>query len=389
MSEIKNEKDEKIDNNLLSNINDDFTPLINILYKAMDNYKNVTIYNIKEINKILISFENNLQSINKIKINNIKNLLISNDKGLRTYLNDTKIALNNILIKTKEISLLYLNFKKSKSSINNLLLSSEIKQKEAEINSLVKELNYYKNKYNSVNQSLLDSQKIILELKNENFSYKEKIIENSKNSYINNHSESFQEQKEDLSISNNNEKELKLQIKELNNKIKELNNTIGSYETQMTRMTDKNTSLSKFLSTKNQQFTELQKENMDKIEEINKLKKILEKNNNKDKEYQNKINEYQKNMEENDKTINNNNKEINLLNDTIKDDKIKIKTLEADIEKLKFELNNNKNKEKDDNEYINILKDLDICRKEKEEVEKELENMKKLLDKNKKEYKKK
>ena len=347
MSKTENEKD-IINNNLLSNINEDFTPLINILNKAMDNYKNVTLYNIKEINKILVSFENNLQSVNKIKINNIKNLLISNDKGLRTYLNDTKIALNNILIKSKEISLVYLNFKKSKSNINNLILTSEIKQKETEINSLTKELNYYKNKYNSVNQSLLDSQKIISELKDENFSYKEKMmIENSKNSYIKSYSDSIREEEE-----NYNEKMLKSEIKELNNKIKELNNTIANYEAQMTRMTDKNTSLSKFLSTKNLEFTELQNDNMEKIEEINKLKKLLEKNNNKEKEYQKKINEYQKNMEENDKIINNNNKKINILNDTIKDFQIKTKTLEADIEKLKIEINNNKKSENDDNEYI-------------------------------------
>ena len=67
MSKPENEKD-ITNNNLLSYINEDFTPLINILNKAMDNYKNVTLYNIKEINKILVSFENNLQSVNKIKI---------------------------------------------------------------------------------------------------------------------------------------------------------------------------------------------------------------------------------------------------------------------------------------------------------------------------------
>jgi len=395
MSKIQDKKDASTNNDLLSKVNEDFTPLINLLYKAMDNYKNITLANIKEINKILISLDNNLQSTHKIKINNIKNLLISNDKGLRTYLNDTKIALNNILIKSKEISLQYLNFQKSKSNINHLILSSEIKQKESEMSNLTKELNYYKNKYDTLNQSYLDSQKIISELKDENFSYKEKIIENDKNLYMKNISEYSREG--GGSINNEESQQLKSENKKLNDKIKELNKKNDNLESQLSRMTDKNASLSKFLSKKNVEFTELQNENLEKIGEINKLKNQLEKNNSQEKEYQKKINdfqkklnEYQKSLEEKDKIINNSNKKINTLNDISNNDKLLIKTLEADKEKLIFEINNNKKqeKEKDDNEYLNILKDLDNCKKEKEEVEKELENMKKELEKNKNEYKK-
>ena len=400
MSKIQTKKNESTSNDLLSKVNEDFTPLINLLYKAMDNYKNITLDNIKEINKILISLDNNLQSAHKIKINNIKNLLISNDKGLRTYLNDTKIALNNILIKSKEISLQYLNFQKSKSNINQLVLSSEIKQKESEMTNLAKELNYYKNKYDTLNQNYLDSQKIISELKEENFSYKEKIIESDKNLYIKNFSENTREEggpQATNSINNEDTQQLKLENKELNNKIKELNSKNDNLESQLSRMTDKNTSLSKFLSKKNLEYTELQNENVEKIGEINKLRNELEKNNNKEKEYQKKINEYQKkineyqkSLEEKDKIINDSNKKINTLNDTNNNDKLLIKTLEADKEKLIFEINNSKKKEKekDDNEYFNILNDLDNCRKEKEEVEKELENLKKELEKNKNEYKK-
>ena len=395
MSKIQDKKDASTNNDLLSKVNEDFTPLINLLYKAMDNYKNITLANIKEINKILISLDNNLQSTHKIKINNIKNLLISNDKGLRTYLNDTKIALNNILIKSKEISLQYLNFQKSKSNINHLILSSEIKQKESEMSNLTKELNYYKNKYDTLNQSYLDSQKIISELKDENFSYKEKIIENDKNLYMKNISEYSREG--GGSINNEESQQLKSENKKLNDKIKELNKKNDNLESQLSRMTDKNASLSKFLSKKNVEFTELQNENLEKIGEINKLKNQLEKNNSQEKEYQKKINdfqkklnEYQKSLEEKDKIINNSNKKINTLNDISNNDKLLIKTLEADKEKLIFEINNNKKqeKEKNDNEYLNILKDLDNCKKEKEEVEKELENMKKELEKNKNEYKK-
>ena len=395
MSKIQDKKDASTNNDLLSKVNEDFTPLINLLYKAMDNYKNITLANIKEINKILISLDNNLQSTHKIKINNIKNLLISNDKGLRTYLNDTKIALNNILIKSKEISLQYLNFQKSKSNINHLILSSEIKQKESEMSNLTKELNYYKNKYDTLNQSYLDSQKIISELKDENFSYKEKIIENDKNLYMKNISQYSREG--GGSINNEESQQLKSENKKLNDKIKELNKKNDNLESQLSRMTDKNASLSKFLSKKNVEFTELQNENLEKIGEINKLKNQLEKNNSQEKEYQKKINdfqkklnEYQKSLEEKDKIINNSNKKINTLNDISNNDKLLIKTLEADKEKLIFEINNNKKqeKEKDDNEYLNILKDLDNCKKEKEEVEKELENMKKELEKNKNEYKK-
>ena len=402
MSKIQIKNDESTNNDLLSKVNEDFTPLINLLYKAMDNYKNITLDNIKEINKILISLDNNLQSTHKIKINNIKNLLISNDKGLRTYLNDTKITLNNILIKSKEISLLYLNFQKSKSNINHLILSSEIKQKESEMSNLTKELNYYKNKYDTLNQSYLDSQKIISELKDENFTYIEKIIESDKNLYIKNLSENVREgggSQIIKSINIEDSQQLKIENKELNNKIKELNKKIDNFESQLSRMTDKNTSLSKFLSKKNLEFTELQNENVDKIGEINKLKNQLEKINTKEKEqqkvindYQKIINEYQKILEEKENIINNSNKKINMLNDTNNNDKLLIKTLEADKEKLIFEINNNKKKEKEkeknDNKYLNILKDLDNCKKEKEEVEKELENIKKELEKNKNEYKK-
>ena len=400
MSKIQDKKDASTNNDLLSKVNEDFTPLINLLYKAMDNYKNITLANIKEINKILISLDNNIQSTHKIKINNIKNLLISNDKGLRTYLNDTKIALNNILIKSKEISLQYLNFQKSKSNINHLILSSEIKQKESEMSNLTKELNYYKNKYDTLNQSYLDSQKIISELKDENFSYKEKIIESDKNLYMKNISEYSREgggSQIIKSINNEESQQLKSENKKLNDKIKELNKKNDNLESQLSRMTDKNASLSKFLSKKNVEFTELQNENLEKIGEINKLKNQLEKNNSEEKEYQKKrndfqkkLNEYQKSLEEKDKIINNSNKKINTLNDISNNDKLLIKTLEADKEKLIFEINNNKKqeKEKNDNEYFNILNDLDNCRKEKEEVEKELENMKKELEKNKNEYKK-
>ena len=291
MSKIQDKKDASTNNDLLSKVNEDFTPLINLLYKAMDNYKNITLANIKEINKILISLDNNLQSTHKIKINNIKNLLISNDKGLRTYLNDTKIALNNILIKSKEISLQYLNFQKSKSNINHLILSSEIKQKESEMSNLTKELNYYKNKYDTLNQSYLDSQKIISELKDENFSYKEKIIESDKNLYMKNISEYSREgggSQIIKSINNEESQQLKSENKELNNKIKELNKKNDNLESQLSRMTDKNASLSKFLSKKNFEFTELQNENLEKIREINKLKNQLEKNNTKEKAEKNK-----------------------------------------------------------------------------------------------------
>ena len=391
---------------LLTKINSDFSPIILLLNKATENYQKIAILNLNEIAKIVLSLENNLQSISVNKINNIKSILKASDKGLRTYVNDTKIALNKILIKSKEISLDYLTLTKSQSNVNDKILESEIKQKEFELNNITKELNYYKNKYNSVNQNYIESQKLISELKEENTSYKVKIIDNDKNSFIQNYGEDKTD-KDSEGITSFSEK-TKIddtdKIRKLEKKIKELNNTIdtnrNNFESQISRMTDKNTSLSQFLSKKNMEYIELQKENMEKIQENKKLKDSIntnekelknlqnkiENNINREKEYQEKISEFQKQIEENDKIINENNIKINLLNDNSNKDKLRIKTLESEIEKIKISKNENQSSA---NEYINILNDLEKCRKEKEEIELELENTKKLLESNGKEYKKK
>ena len=241
---------------LLTKINSDFSPIILLLNKATENYQKIAILNLNEIAKIVLSLENNLQSISVNKINNIKSILKASDKGLRTYVNDTKIALNKILIKSKEISLDYLTLTKSQSNVNDKSLESEIKQKEFELNNITKELNYYKNKYNSVNQNYIESQKLISELKEENTSYKVKIIDNDKNSFIQNYGEDKTD-KDSEGITSFSEK-TKIddtdKIRKLENKIKELNNTIdtnrNNFESQISRMTDKNTSLSQFLSKK-------------------------------------------------------------------------------------------------------------------------------------------
>ena len=394
---------------LLTKINSDFSPIILLLNKAAENYQKISIQNLNEIAKIVLSLENNLQSISVNKINNIKSLLKASDKGLRTYINDTKIALNKILIKSKEISLQYLTLTKSQSSVNDIILESEIKQKEFELNNITKELNYYKNKYNSVNQNYQESQKLISELKEENTSYKEKIIENDKKSYIQNYPNDGEDKTDkDLERITSFSERTKIddtdKIRKLEKKIKELNNTIdtnrNNFESQISRMTDKNTSLSQFLSKKNLEYMELQKENMEKIQENQKLKNSIntnekelknlqnkiENNINREKEYQKKISQYQKQIEENDKIINDTNIKINLLNDNSNKDKLRIKTLESEIEKIKISKNDNQSSA---NEYINILTDLEKCRKEKEEIESELENTKKLLESNGKEYKKK
>lgn len=394
---------------LLTKINSDFSPIILLLNKAAENYQKISIQNLNEIAKIVLSLENNLQSISVNKINNIKSLLKASDKGLRTYINDTKIALNKILIMSKEISLQYLTLTKSQSSVNDIILESEIKQKEFELNNITKELNYYKNKYNSVNQNYQESQKLISELKEENTSYKEKIIENDKNSFIQNYPNDGEDKTDkDLERITSFSERTKIddtdKIRKLEKKIKELNNTIdtnrNNFESQISRMTDKNTSLSQFLSKKNLEYMELQKENMEKIQENQKLKNSIntnekelknlqnkiENNINREKEYQKKISQYQKQIEENDKIINDTNIKINLLNDNSNKDKLRIKTLESEIEKIKISKNDNQSSA---NEYINILTDLEKCRKEKEEIESELENTKKLLESNGKEYKKK
>jgi predicted RNase H-like nuclease (RuvC/YqgF family) len=91
------------------------------------------------------------------------------------------------------------------------------------------------------------------------------------------------------------------------------------------------------LNKKNQEFTQLQKENIDKLTENKNLKKQLEKKSLKKSEYIEKISEYQKQIEINDKDINNKNSEIISLTDNLKNNKILIKSLETEIEKLKYE----------------------------------------------------
>ena len=378
----------KASSDLLVKNDETFSQLINIIYKATENYQKIFSQNISDINQIITSIENNLQSISSNKITNIKSLINLNHKGFLTYINDTKISLNKILLKSKEISLEIMSFNQKKSSIDIDILSSEIKQKEDEIKNLKKEMNYFKDKFNSVNQSFSEAQKTISELKEENFSYQEKMIENERNFYINNNSA----RSEKLKIP----KEIyigeveKNQISELKNKIKELNNEIDKkkkeYETGISRMSDKNTNLSKFLNQKNQEVTKLQNENIDKIKENNNLKNQLKKKNLKESEYMEKISEYQKQIEINDKDINNKNTEIISLTDNINNNKILIKSLETEIEKLKYEKNNNFT---DNETYMNILSDLEKCKKEKEEIENELENIKKITENEKNEYKKK
>ena len=73
-----------------------FIPLINTIYKSAENYQKIFSQNITEINQILSSIENNLQSITLNKISNIKSLIASNQKKFLAYINDTKIYLNKI-----------------------------------------------------------------------------------------------------------------------------------------------------------------------------------------------------------------------------------------------------------------------------------------------------
>ena len=357
-----------------------FSPIIILINKATENYFKIFSQYISEINQILSSIESNLESISTNKINNIKSLINLNKKDFLKYVNDTKISLNKILVKSKEISLEVMTYNKEKSSIDIQILSSEVKQKEDEINNLKKEMNYFKEKFNSVNLSYSEAQKKINELKEENFNFKEKMVENEKNFYIsNNNINNSAKNFEILDKENSQISELKNKIKDLN---KEIENNKQEYELKLSRMSDKNTNLSSFLNKKNQEFTHLQKENIDKLTENKNLKKQLEKKSLKESEYIEKISEYQKQIEINDKDINNKNSEIISLTDNLKNNKILIKSLETEIEKLKYEKNNNF---KDNEAYMNILADLEKCKKEKEDVENKLE----LIENDKNEYKKK
>ena len=384
------QKEEKMKENsdLLLKSGEDFSSLINLIYKATENYQKIFTQNISQINQTLSLIENNLQAISVNKVKNMKSILNSNQKSFLTYINDTKIALNKILMKSKEISLQIMTYNKTKSSIDLDILTTEITQKENEITKLKNELNYFKDKFNSVNQSFSEAQKTISDLKEENFSFKEKMIENEKNNYIQSKEQSQNsiiKSASSIGIENINNS----QIIELKNKIKDLNKEIEKnkqeYNIQISRMDEKYTNLSKSLTKKNQDFTKLQSENFDKIKENSILKNQLEKNNLKENEYHEKIINYRKQIENNEKDLNNKNSEINNLNDNINNNKLLIKSLETEIEKLKFD---NNTYSKENNELNKILNDLEICKNEKEELKNELENTKKLMENDKIEYKK-
>jgi len=164
---------------LISEIKDDFSPLINILVKKNEDYKKKTQLNIKKINQILTNMENNPQSIITNNIGNIKTILKSCDEILSTYLIDSKIKLNNISIKLIEISSKYLAFIKSSSNNKNLAVEMENSQKE---------LNDNKNKYKSLNQNYMRSQKNLSEMKakNKNDSKLEKEVKKRNKTLKNN-----------------------------------------------------------------------------------------------------------------------------------------------------------------------------------------------------------
>jgi hypothetical protein len=110
---------------LISEIKDDeFSPLINILAKQNEDYEKITQLNIKEINQILANMENNPELLNINNIGTIKSILKSCEGTLSNYLIDSKIGLNSISIKSKEISSKYLTFIKNNS--NNKILAEEM-----------------------------------------------------------------------------------------------------------------------------------------------------------------------------------------------------------------------------------------------------------------------
>ena len=53
---------------LISKIKDDFSPLIELIFKATDNFLKINTDNLNEINKILLSIENNYNQLVVIKL---------------------------------------------------------------------------------------------------------------------------------------------------------------------------------------------------------------------------------------------------------------------------------------------------------------------------------
>ena len=83
----ENEKqNNKTNKDLIPKINEEFIPLISLIFKITGTYQQIYLKKLEEMNKIILPLENNLQSINIDMINNLKTILKSCEKTFKGYL---------------------------------------------------------------------------------------------------------------------------------------------------------------------------------------------------------------------------------------------------------------------------------------------------------------
>ena len=356
---------------------------------------------IENLSKEVLYYKNLVKILSKNK-NNINSNNTNGNNGYKLLLEKLKLKEKEIMLKNNKIKILYQEIMKNKNQMNNM--NFKINQSEFGVNlNLMNNLKNsdnedyiqkYKtesnlsnkikfNSHNSINKELNHNKNEILNyinriryLEKENSIIKSKL--NSLNIEITQKTKNFENEK---NLFKNEILELKKQIKNEINKNEELNKKNQEenlkYEIELSKINDKRAELSKYLSNKNAEIINLQKELMIKEKDLEKYKEIKDKTNNSNNKAEEKIKEditlYYKNIikEKESKELQLNN-EINKLNEKknnlLNQLKIKskenselsknIKNLEIEISKKNEEINN-KNKEINDviNKYNNVKKE--------------------------------
>ena len=355
---------------------------------------------IENLSKEVLYYKNLVKILSKNK-NNINSNNTNGNNDYKLLLEKLKLKEKEIMLKNNKIKILYQEIMKNKNQMNNM--NFKINQSEFGVNlNLMNNLKNsdnedyiqkYKtesnlsnkikfNSHNSINKEVNHNKNEILNyinriryLEKENSIIKSKL--NSLNIEITQKTKNFENEK---NLFKNEILELKKQIKNEINKNEELNKKnqeeILKYEIELSKINDKRAELSKYLSNKNAEIINLQKELMIKEKDLEKYKEIKDKTNNSNNKAEEKIKEditlYYKNIikEKESKELQLNN-EINKLNEKKNNllNQLKIKSkenseLSKNIKNLEIELSkkneeiNNKNKEINDvlNKYNDMKK---------------------------------
>ena len=356
---------------------------------------------IENLSKEVLYYKNLVKILSKNK-NNINSNNTNGNNDYKLLLEKLKLKEKEIMLKNNKIKILYQEIMKNKNQMNNmnfkinqsefggnLNLMNNLKnsdnddyiQKYKTESNLSNKIKF--NSHNSINKEVNHNKNEILNyinriryLEKENSIIKSKL--NLLNIELTQKIKNFENEK---NLFKNEILELKKQIKNEINKNEELNKKNQEenlkYEIELSKINDKRAELSKYLSNKNAEIINLQKELMIKEKDLEKYKEIKDKTNNSNNKAEEKIKEditlYYKNIikEKESKELQLNN-EINKLNEKKNNllNQLKIKSkenseLSKNIKNLEIELSkkneeiNNKKKEINDviNKYNNVKKE--------------------------------